>query len=131
MLNWIWLGLMLSATVVAAWQGKMEAVTYASMEAAKEAVLLAIGLVGVMAFWLGLMRVAQEGGLLQGLSRAIRPLMRRLFPDLPPQHPAMGMMIMNISSNMLGLGNAATPFGIKAMIELNRLNRTPGVATPA
>ncbi|OGQ57008.1 MAG: spore maturation protein [Deltaproteobacteria bacterium RIFCSPLOWO2_02_FULL_50_16] len=131
MLNWIWLVLVLGSVIVAAFTGRMEDLTQTSMESAKEAVLLSIGLIGVMAFWLGLMRVAQDGGLLQVVSRGVRPVMRRLFPEIPEDHPSMSMMIMNIASNMLGLGNAATPFGLKAMMELNRLNPAPGVATNA
>ncbi|MFN8640494.1 MAG: nucleoside recognition domain-containing protein [Candidatus Binatia bacterium] len=76
-----------------------------------------------MAFWLGMMRIVQEGGLLHGLARWLRPVMTRLFPEVPADHPAMSAMIMNIATNMLGLGNAATPFGIKAMVELNRPTR--------
>ena len=109
----------------------MEAVTAASLDSAKTAVTLAIGLVGVMAFWLGIMKVAQDAGLLRVLARALKPLMHRLFPGVPAEHPGMSAMIMNLSANMLGLGNAATPFGLKAMIELNKLNKRPGVATDA
>jgi len=98
---------------------------------AKGAAELSIGLVGYMAFFLGLMKIGEEGGLLKLLGRAIRPIMTRLFPDVPPDHPAMGAMILNIAANMLGLGNAATPLGIKAMHELNKLNTAPGVATNA
>jgi spore maturation protein SpmA len=131
MMNAVWLALMVASIVTAAFTGTMDAVTAASMDAAKSAVTLAIGLIGVMAFWLGLMQVVQEGGLLHALARALRPLMGRLFPDVPAEHPAMSAMIMNIAANMLGLGNAATPFGIRAMVELNRLNPVPGVATNA
>jgi len=131
MMNAIWLALIVASVVAAAFNGKMPEVSTASVESAKAAVTLAIGLIGIMAFWLGMMRIVQEGGLLHSLARALRPVMTRLFPDVPPDHPAMSAMIMNIAANMLGLGNAATPFGIKAMIELNRLNPTPGVATNA
>jgi spore maturation protein SpmA len=130
-MNAVWLALMVASIVTAAFTGTMDAVTAASMDAAKSAVTLALGLIGVMAFWLGLMRVVQEGGLLHALARALRPVMARLFPDVPPEDPAMSAMIMNIAANMLGLGNAATPFGIRAMVELNRLNPVPGVATNA
>jgi spore maturation protein SpmA len=131
MMNGIWLVLVVASIVTAAFSGTMEAVSAASIESAKSAVTLALGLIGVMAFWLGLMRVVQDGGLLHTLARALRPVMARLFPDVPSDHPAMSAMIMNIATNMLGLGNAATPFGIKAMIELNRVNPVPGVATDA
>ncbi len=131
MMNGIWLVLVVASVLTAAWTGKMPAVSAASTESAKSAVTLALGLIGVMSFWLGLMRVLQQGGLLHALARGVRPVMVRLFPDVPPEHAAMSAMIMNIAANMLGLGNAATPFGIKAMIELNRLNPVPGVATNA
>ena len=130
-MNWIWLGLVVLSVVAAAFNGTMAAVTQASVDSAKSAVTLALGLVGVMAFWLGLMRIVQEGGLLHSLARLLRPIMVRLFPDVPSDHPAMSAMIMNMASNMMGLGNAATPFGIKAMQELDRLNPQPGVATNA
>ena len=131
MLNWIWLILILSSVLCGAFSGKMEGVTHASLESAKTAVTLAIGLVGIMAFWLGVMKVAQDAGLLRVLARSLKPLMTRLFPGIPAEHPGMSAMIMNLSANMLGLGNAATPFGLKAMIELNKLNKRPGVATDA
>jgi spore maturation protein A len=98
---------------------------------AKVAVELAIGLIGILALWLGLMKIAEQSGLITALSRAVKPLMIRLFPDIPPEHPAMGAMIMNISANLLGLGNAATPLGLKAMEELNKLNPRTGTATDA
>jgi spore maturation protein SpmA len=129
LLNWIWLGLILVAVVYAAFTGHMEAVSLAAFSGAKDAVQLVITLVGGMILFLGLMNVAREGGLLDAVSAGLRPLLRRLFPSVPPDHPAMGAIVMNMASNVLGLGNAATPFGIKAMTELNRLNPNPGVAT--
>ena len=129
MLNGIWLGLMLTSVVYAAFTGRMDAVKMAAISGARDAVDLVIGLVGVMALFLGLMRVAQEGGLLRAVQRALAPILRRLFPDVPVEHPAMGAMIMNLASNVLGLGNAATPFGLKAMTELQTLNRTPASAS--
>ena len=131
MLNAIWILMIVVSVVCGGLTGNLDAVAKASTDSAKAAVELAIGLVGVMAFWLGMMTVLQRAGLLKMMARALRPLMTRLFPDVPADHPAMSMMIMNITSNMLGLGNAATPFGLKAMTELNRLNTTPGVATNA
>jgi spore maturation protein SpmA len=128
-LNGIWLGLMLGAVVFAAFTGRMDAVKTAALTGAKDAVDLVIGLVGIMALFLGLMRVAQEGGLLRAVQRGLAPILRRLFPEIPPEHPAMSAMIMNLASNVLGLGNAATPFGLKAMAELQRLNRTPASAS--
>lgn len=98
---------------------------------AKTAVELAIGLIGIMALWLGVMKIAEQSGLVTRIAAMVRPLTTRLFPDVPPDHPAMGAMIMNISANMLGLSNAATPLGLKAMEELNKLNRKVGTATDA
>jgi len=128
-LNWIWLGLILIAVLFGAWNGQMGAVQAAAFASAKNAVNLVISMTGFMIFMLGLMQVAKEGGLLVAIARWLRPLLRRLFPDIPPEHPAMGAMVMNMASNVLGLGNAATPFGLKAMEELDRLNPRPGVAS--
>ena len=107
----------------------MEGLSKAMVESATGSVELALGLVGVMTLFLGLMKVAEAGGMLRILARLIRPLMVRLFPDVPAEHPAMGSMILNMSANALGLGNAATPFGIRAMQELNKINSRPGTAT--
>jgi spore maturation protein A len=98
---------------------------------AKVAVELAIGLIGIMSLWLGLMKIAEQAGMVALLSRYLRPVTTRLFPDVPADHPAMGAMLMNISANMLGLANAATPLGLKAMEELNKLNKKVGTATDA
>src|SRR4030095_6970925 len=91
----------------------------------------ALPLMGIMAIWLGIMRLAERWGLVQVLSRALRPLLRWLFPDVPADHPANGAMVMNMAANMLGLGNAATPLGLRAMALLNQLNPRPGTATNA
>ena len=117
--------------VCAAFTHHMEDLTKAIIDSASNAVDLSIKLIGVMSLFLGLMKVAEEGGILVTISRLVRPIMTRLFPDVPPDHPAMGSMIMNISANMLGLGNAATPFGIRAMQDLNKLNPDPEEATDA
>ena len=98
---------------------------------AKTAVELAIGLIGIMALWLGIMKIAEQAGLVAKLAALLRPATRRLFPDVPADHPAMGAMIMNLSANLLGLSNAATPLGLKAMEELNKLNKKLGTATDA
>lgn len=111
--------------------GPMQDLAVAMIDAATGSVTLALGLIGVMALFLGLMKVAEEGGLLLIIARTVRPLMVRLFPDVPADHPAMGAMILNMAANALGLGNAATPFGIRAMQQLDSLNRTPGTATNA
>jgi spore maturation protein A len=110
---------------------KLKAVTQASLDYAAIAVNIALGLIGIMALWLGVMKVAEEAGLLHVLTRLLAPLTKRLFPDVPPDHPAVGAMIMNTAANMLGLSNAATPLGLKAMEELNKLNPKVGTATNA
>jgi spore maturation protein A len=110
---------------------KLKSVTQAALEYAGTAVTIAIGLIGIMALWLGVMKVAEEAGLLKSLTRVLEPLTKRLFPDVPPDHPAVGAIIMNIAANMLGLSNAATPMGLKAMEELNKLNPKIGTATNA
>jgi spore maturation protein SpmA/spore maturation protein SpmB len=139
-MNVVFLVIVLSAFLVAAWQqlagtsgdlSPMDALSRAMIDSAASSVELALGLVGVMTLFLGLMKVAEAGGMLTILARLIRPLMVRLFPDVPAEHPAMGAMILNISANALGLGNAATPFGIRAMQELNKLNKVPGTASDA
>ncbi len=141
-MNAIFLAIVVVAVAAAAWRqftevpadgapSPMELLSDGMISAAGNSVELAIGLVGVMALFLGLMKVAEAGGLLTIIAKLIRPLMTRLFPDVPAEHPAMGAMILNLSANALGLGNAATPFGIRAMQELDRLNAHPGTATNA
>ena len=110
------------ALVVAAINGTPEAVTKGAVESASTAVTIAIGLVGIMTLWLGMMRVAEAAGLVELLGRALRPLLRWLFPGVPPGHPAGGALVLALAANMLGLDNAATPLGIKAMEELQTLN---------
>jgi spore maturation protein A len=129
MLNYIWLGLIIVAVVLGGINGKIEDVTKAAIDSAGNSVTLAIGLIGVMALWLGIMKIAEESGLMNLVARAIAPVMRRLFPEVPAGHPAMGSMMMNIAANMLGLSNAATPLGLKAMEDLEKLNPAPGIAT--
>lgn len=131
MLNGLFIIIALSSVLLAAFTGQMRAVTDAMLTSAGDAVSLALGLVGVMAFFLGLMRIAQDGGLMTVLSRLVSPFMRILFPSIPTGSPAMSAMVLNISANMLGLGNAATPFGIKAIEELDKYNGQKGTATNA
>lgn len=130
-INGIFIFLILAGILSALVMGTMDNVTKASFEAAGTAVKLAIGLVGAMALWLGLMKVVEKAGLLLVIARRLKPLMTRLFPEVPGEHPAMSAMIMNMAANIMGLGNAATPFGIKAMEELDRLNPNKGTATNA
>ena len=122
MLNYIWFGLMAIALVVAAFRGSAEAVTNGAVESASTAVQIAIGLVGIMTLWLGMMRVAEAAGIVTIARARAAAAAAWLFPDVPPEHPAAGALVVALASNMLGLNNAATPLGIKAMEELQELN---------
>ena len=131
MLNYIWFGMMFIAVIVGILTGNIDAVTQAAIDMAKTAVEIAIGLIGIMALWLGTMKIAEESGLIRVIARAIRPITIRLFPDVPEDHPAIGSIILNMAANLLGLGNAATPLGLKAMEELQDLNPEKETATNA
>ncbi len=122
MINIIWLVLLAGGFIVAFFTGQTEQTTQAAFDSAKYAVELGLNLTGIYCLWLGLMRVAEKAGLIRVFSRKIAPLLRLLFPDLPSGSPAVGAMSMNIIANILGLGNAATPLGLKAMSELQKLN---------
>lgn len=111
--------------------GNINAVTDAAISMAKTAVEIAISLIGIMALWLGTMKIAEESGLISIIARALRPIMVRLFPDVPKDHPAIGSIVLNMAANILGLGNAATPLGLKAMEELQELNPKKDTATNA
>jgi len=136
-MNAVFLLLVVASFAAAAWTeatgpgGAMESLSAAIVESAAASVPLAFGLIGIMALFLGLMKVAEAGGLLDSTARLLRPLLTRLFPEIPADHPAMGAIVMNIAANLLGLGNAATPFGIRAMEHLERLNPHPGTASNA
>lgn len=131
MLNWIWLGLLCGGALIAGWTGRMQPAVDGAISSVGKAVEIAIGLIGVMTLWLGLMRLAEASGLVQLLARLLRPVLSRLFPDVPPDHPAMGSMFLNLAANALGLTNAATPLGLRAMRDLDSLNPRPGTATDA
>jgi spore maturation protein A len=131
MIHYIWLFMILSGIVAAIAQGRVDLVTTASLNGAKEAVAVCIGLISILVFWLGMMRIAQDAGLLEKLARLLKPIAKFLFPSVPSDHPAMGYILSNMSANLFGLGNAATPMGLKAMEELQKLNPDPKVATPA
>ena len=122
MLSKIWLAMISLSVVVGFIEGRIENVVRAITDSAKLGFELALGLAGIMALWLGIMSIATESGLVKKLGYLLRPIMRRLFPDVPVEDPAMGAMLLNISANMLGIVNAATPFGLQAMKELQRLN---------
>lgn len=131
MLNYIWFALMAIALVVAAFRGTADAVTKGAIDSAKTAVEISLGLIGIMTLWLGMMRVAEHAGLVMLLGRLLRPITRLLFPAVPSQHPANGSIVMSVAANMLGLNNAATPLGIKAMEELQELNPDKETASNA
>ena len=131
MLNYIWFGMMLVAVVVGTITGNIDAVTKAALDMSKTAVNIAIGLIGIMALWLGIMKIAEESGLIHLLAKSLKPMTIRLFPEVPPDHPAIGSIILNMAANILGLGNAATPLGLKAMEELQELNEDKETATNA
>lgn len=129
MLNIIWLGMILLSLVVGVIQGRIDEVVRAVTDSAKLGFEIAFGLTGIMCLWLGIMAIATESGLIKLLGVLLRPVLRRLFPDIPVNHPAMGAIAMNIAANMLGLANAATPFGLQAMKELQTLNQHAKTAT--
>jgi spore maturation protein A len=117
--------------IVGVLTGNIEAVSTAAIEWAETAVELSLGLIGVMALWLGLMKIAEEAGIVRGMGLLMKPIMVRLFPEVPADHPAMGSIVANMAANFFGLGNAATPLGIKAMQELQDLNENKEEASNA
>lgn len=131
MVNLIWLVMLATGIITAAVTGRIDTVTTSAMKAAELGVEVAIELIGVMSLWLGLMRLAEEAGFIRLVALVFGPAIRKLFPSLKPESPALGAIIMNLSANLLGLGNAATPFGLKAMEELQKENPNPQVASPA
>jgi spore maturation protein SpmA/spore maturation protein SpmB len=131
MLNYIWLGLIGVAVLMGGFRGNLAEVGEVAITSANLAVQVAAGLVAVMTLWLGLMRLADKAGLVKRLGLALKPIMVWLFPEVPPNHPAMGAIVLNVAANILGLNNAATPLGLRAMNELETLNRRPGIATNA
>lgn len=131
MVNLIWLFFIVTGFIVAAVQGNIEALTEAAFDGAKTGVTVCLGLISILVFWLGIMRIAEDAGLLQKLAKLLNPIVRFLFPSVPKDHPALGYIMSNMSANMLGLGNAATPMGIKAMQELQKLNPDKDTASAA
>lgn len=131
MVNLLWVLMIAAGAAVAASHGRIGVVTDAALASARQAVEMMLGLIGVMALWMGVMRVAEEAGLIRLLARALAPVARVLFPSIPRGHPALGTIVMNVAANLLGLGSAATPFGLKAMQELQTLNDDPETATDA
>ena len=131
MLNYIWFGLILISVVVGTINGRIDQVTEAAISMSKTSVEIAIGLIGIMALWLGIMKIAEESGLINIIAKLIRPITIKLFPDVPSDHPAIGSIVLNMAANILGLGNAATPLGLKAMKQLQSLNDQKDTATDA
>lgn len=129
MVNFLWALMIISAIVVAGVSGNVEVVTQSIFDSAEKAVSVALSLISIMAFWLGIMKIIEKSGFIHLVIFFLRPIARFLFPGVPPQHQAMNAMLMNMSANLLGMGNAATPFGIKAMEELQKLNKRPDTAT--
>ncbi|SFL99019.1 nucleoside recognition domain-containing protein [Salibacterium qingdaonense] len=122
MVHYIWMFLLGAGIITAMFNGRMEEVSEALFKGAEDAVTLCFGLVSIMVFWLGIMNVARNSGLLDQFTTWLRPAVVRLFPDIPPDHPAMGYILSNMTANLMGLGNAATPMGIKAVKEMKKLN---------
>lgn len=123
MINYIWLFFIVSSVIISLFNNRIDDVFHAILSSCEQAVTISIGLIGIMAFWLGLMKIAEASGLLRVLAKALSPVIRFLFPDIPKNHPVQADITMNVSANALGLGNAATPFGIKAMEGLQELNQ--------
>lgn len=131
MINLIWMGMILIGFIFAAVNGNIESVTKAAFDGAQTGVTVSFGLISILVFWLGMMRLAEDAGLLKKVAKLLGPVVRFLFPDVPKNHPAMGYILSNMSANLFGLGNAATPMGIKAMQELQKLNPDKETASPA
>ncbi|BBB92961.1 MAG TPA: nucleoside recognition domain-containing protein [Methylomusa anaerophila] len=129
MINLIWLVMIAGGILYAGYTGKIDVVTQSSINSAKTAVDLALNLTGVMCLWLGILKIAELSGIVKLISLLMSPIIRLLFPGVPKKHAALGAIVMTISANMLGLGNAATPLGIKAMQELQTLNPKKDTAT--
>ncbi|SEL85730.1 spore maturation protein A [Paenibacillus sp. cl141a] len=131
MINLIWMGMIVIGFGFAAFNGNIDSVTKAAFDGAQTGVTVSFGLISILVFWLGMMRLAEDAGLLKKVARLLGPVVRFLFPDVPKNHPAMGYILSNMSANLFGLGNAATPMGIKAMQELQKLNPDKETASPA
>lgn len=131
MINSVWFFMVVIGILVAGFNGRIDSVSTELILAVREAVELALGLIGVMSLWLGLMRIAERSGFIEFLARAVQPFLRLIFPEIPPRHPAMGAVVMALTAGALGLGNASTPLGLKAMKELQALNPHPEIASNA
>lgn len=128
-MNYIWFFIILISVISAAYTGRINDMVNAIMKGAQTSVEIALYLAGIMAFWLGIMKIAEKSGLVSGISKLLSPVAKKLFPDIPPDNPAIGDIAMNFSANAFGLSNAATPIGIKAMKELQKLNQNKKTAS--
>ena len=131
MISLIWVLLVVVGVVYAGGTGRIDVITSQGLAAANNAVEMVLGLVGIICLWLGLMKIAEKSGLLDVMARLVAPFVRILFPDIPAGHPAMGAMVMNIGGNLLGMGSASIPFGLKAMAAMQDLNKNKEVASNA
>lgn len=131
MINYIWFFLIFIGIVVGVFTGNLHAINSAIVEDASEAVMFAISLMGIMCLWLGLMNIAERSGLIRSFSKVLAPITSFLFPDIPKGHPAFSSIVMNMVANMFGAGNSATAIGLKAMEEMNSINKNKARATNA
>lgn len=122
MMNYIWALMLIVSIIVAAFTGRLDTTMQEGMRAANDSIMTVLGFAGIMCLWTGLMKIAEEGGMVQVLCKLAKPVAKRLFPDVPPESPAMGAIMLNVTANLLGMGNAATPLGLRAMHELDKLN---------
>ena len=123
MLNYIWVGMLILGIIVGVINGRIDEVTKAIVNSSQNAIELSIGLLGIMCLWTGLMGIAERSRIIEAIAKSLRPIIKFLFPEIPKNHPAAGAIVMNLAANFFGLGNAATPLGIKAMKELQKLNK--------
>lgn len=131
MMNILWVSMILMGVFVALMKGQLDIVNQVVINHTQEAVVFAIGLIGIMSVWLGLMKIAERSGLIDSMGRLMGPMVRLLFPEVPPNHPAISAIVMNLAANMFGAGNSATALGLKAMEELQQLNTRKERATNA
>jgi spore maturation protein A len=131
LINWIWFSLIVIGLCTASLSGRLEQTTQALFNSTEHTVMFCIGLVGILAFWSGLMRIADESGLTQTIARLTQPILKRFFPSLTPGGSALGAIALSLAANFLGISNAATPLGLRAMEELNKVNPKPGEVSPA
>lgn len=129
MVNFIWGGMILLGLIISAINGSIDKMNQSIFDGAKTGVTIAFTMISFLVLWMGLMKIAEVAGLLSAFARMMKPVVRFLFPEVPPNHPALGYILSNISANLLGLGNAATPMGLKAMQELQNLNENKKVAS--